>query len=75
MAEKKIETVTITIPYIEGKGETEYVNDNGKAYLIRKGEPVDVPVSVAEILEQSNRQAMVVRNVKKQMKEQNLGEM
>ncbi len=75
MAEKKIETVTITIPYIEGKGETEYVNDNGKAYLIRKGEPVDVPVSVAEILEQSNRQAMIVRNVKKQMKEQNLGEM
>lgn len=75
MAEKKIETVTVTIPYIEGKGETQYVNDNGKAYLIRKGEPVEVPVSVAEILEQSNKQAMIVRNVKKQMKEQNLGEM
>lgn len=71
----KAEMVTVTIPYIEGKGETQYVNDNGKAYLIRKGEPVEVPASVAEILEQSNKQAMIVRNVKKQMKEQNLGEM
>ena len=71
----KVEMVTVTIPYIEGKGETQYVNDNGKAYLIRKGEPVEVPASVAEILDQSNKQVMIVRNVKKQMKEQNLGEM
>lgn len=69
------EYVTVNIPYIEGKGETQYVCDNGKSYLIRKGEPVEVPVSVAEILEQGNAQAMVIRQTKKNLKDQNKGEM
>ena len=75
MANAKQEYVTVTIPYIEGKGETEWVCDNGKTYLIKRGEPVEVPSSVAEILQQANTQAMVIRQVKKNLKDQNNGEM
>lgn len=75
MANAKQEYVTVTIPFIEGKAETEWVCDNGKTYLIKRGEPVEVPSSVAEILQQANAQAMVVRQTKKNLKDQNNGEM
>lgn len=75
MANAKQEYVTVTIPYIEGEGDSQWVCDNGKTYLIKKGEPVEVPSSVAEILQQANTQAMVIRQVKKNLKDQNNGEM
>lgn len=74
MASKVEEKVTIQLPYIEGKGDTVYVGVNGVGYLVKVGEPVEVPASVAEVLRNANHQLMVVRQTKKQMKDQNLGE-
>ena len=49
MAEKR---VRIKLPYVPGVLEDDkYVGDNGKTYLIKRGEYVEVPESVVEILE------------------------
>ena len=43
-------TVTIRLPLSRGEREDVYVAVNGKSYLIRRGEPVEVPECVAEVL-------------------------
>ncbi len=43
-------TVTIRLPLSRGEREDVYVAVNGKSYLIRRGEPVEVPACVAEVL-------------------------
>ena len=49
MAEKR---VRIKLPYVPGVLEDDkYVGDNGKTYLIKRGEYVEVPEGVVEILE------------------------
>lgn len=49
MAEKR---VRIKLPYVPGVLEDDkYVGDNGKTYLIKRGEYVEVPESVVEILD------------------------
>jgi hypothetical protein len=55
MAEKN-EKVKIKLPYVPGVLEDDvFVGDNGKTYLIKRGETVEVPASVAEILENAER--------------------
>ena len=44
-------TVTIRLPLSRSEKEDVYVAVNGKSYLIKRGEPVKVPASVAEVLQ------------------------
>ena len=53
MTNKK--TVTIRLPLSRGEREDVYVAVNGKSYLLRRGEAVEVPVEVAEVLERRER--------------------
>jgi hypothetical protein len=53
MAEKR---VRIKLPYVPGVLEDDkFVGDNGKTYLIKRGEFVEVPESVVEILNGAER--------------------
>ncbi len=45
------ETVKIRLPLSRDEREDVYVAVNGKSYLIRRGETVEVPVEIAEVLE------------------------
>lgn len=48
-AEKK--TVTIRLPITRSEKDDVYVAVNGKGYLIQRGKDVEVPASVAEVLQ------------------------
>ena len=43
--------VKIKLPLTRSEKEDEYVAVNGKSYLIKRGETVEVPDFVAEVLE------------------------
>lgn len=50
--EKKApEMVKIRLPLTRGEKDDVYVAVNGKSYLIKRGETVEVPACVAEVLE------------------------
>jgi deoxycytidine triphosphate deaminase len=49
------ETVKIKLPLTRTEKEDVYVALNGKSYLIKRGEYVEVPVGVAEILEHKDK--------------------
>lgn len=49
--------VKIKLPLTRTEKDDVYVAVNGKAYLIKRGEEVEVPASVAEVL--ANREAML----------------
>ena len=64
MAAKKVAepTVSIYLPLLDKEGssgvevdQTESVGINGKMYIIKRGEPVDVPLSVFEAMYHSGR--------------------
>lgn len=55
MAEPK--KVKIRIPLTRYEKDDVYVAINGKSYLIKRGETVEVPEAVAEVLE--NREKML----------------
>lgn len=74
VAEKKEKTVVIQLPFIEGMGDSVYVGVNMKDYQIKRGEPVEVPLCVAEVLENSNRQMMVAMQRQEEMVSKNYGE-
>lgn len=42
--------VTIMLPLTRSEKDDVYVGINGKGYLIKRGEAVEVPVAVAEVL-------------------------
>ena len=44
-------TVTIKLPLTRNEKDDVYVAVNGKSYLIKRGVPVEVPASVAEVLQ------------------------
>lgn len=48
-------TVIIRLPLSRGEREDVYVAVNGRSYLIRRGEAVEVPASVAEVLARRER--------------------
>ncbi len=50
--EKKVK---IKIPLTRGESDDVYVGVNGKTYLIKRGEEVEVPESVVEVLNNSER--------------------
>lgn len=49
--ETKVKMVTIKLEKSRNNKEDEYVAVNGKGYLIKRGEYVEVPASVAEVLQ------------------------
>lgn len=53
MAEKK--TVTVRLPLLKDQGasDTEFVSVNFNNYLIKRGEDVEVPIEVAEVLKEA----------------------
>ena len=56
MAEKTEKRVKIKLPYVPGTLEDDlFVGDNGRTYLIKRGEYVEVPPSVVEIIERAER--------------------
>lgn len=73
-AETKQNTVVIQLPVIEGMGDSVYVSVNMKSYQIKRGEPVEVPLSVAEVLENSSKQMMVAMQKQEEMTSKNYGE-
>lgn len=73
-AEAKPKTVVIQLPVIEGMGDSVYVCVNMKSYQIKRGEPVEVPLSVAEVLRNSDRQMMVAMQRQEEMASKNYGE-
>ena len=62
--------VKVMIPYIEGQGTDQTVGVNGVFYKIKKGCWVDVPEVVAEVIMQSQQQAMVAEANQAMMKMQ-----
>lgn len=54
------ELVPCFIPYVEGEPEEVTVGFNGKLYKIKKGEEVEVPRFINEILVRSGKQQMAV---------------
>ena len=50
---QKQKTRVITLPLLEGENavQEKFVGFNGKAYIIKRGEPVEVPEGVYNILE------------------------
>lgn len=75
VTEEKPKTVVIQLPVIEGMGDSVYVSVNMKSYQIKRGEPVEVPLSVAEVLRNSDRQMMVAMQRQEEMASKNYGEM
>lgn len=51
VAEPKTKMVKIKLPLTRSEKEDAYVAVNGKSYLIKRGETVEVPDYVAEVLE------------------------
>ena len=67
MAENKTNTKKIKIRLFKGSGR--YAEDvtvivNGKVFLIKRGETVEVPEYVAKILEQQEYQLETAKNIK-----------
>ncbi len=62
--EKKIDKVTIIIPKPRNMvGDTEtVVSVNGEMYQIMYDRPVEVPINVAEIIEESQRLTEKIQN-------------
>lgn len=55
MAEVKPKMVKIKLPLTRNEKNDVYVAVNGKSYLIKRGEFVEVPASVAEVLENKEK--------------------
>ena len=49
--ETKKNTVKIKLPLTRTEKDDVYVAVNGKSYLIKRGETVEVPAAVAEVLQ------------------------
>lgn len=72
--EKKPKTVVIQLPVIEGMGDSVYVGVNMKDYQIKRGEPVEVPLCVAEVLRNSDKQMMLAMKKQEELTSKNYGE-
>lgn len=73
-AEAKPKTVVIQLPVIEGMGDSVYVGVNMKDYQIKRGEPVEVPLCVADVLRNSDKQMMVAMQRQEELTSKNYGE-
>ena len=83
MATKKTETVPETksdkpeekmvnvfVPFIEGEDPEVTIWCNDENLQFKKGYPVEIPARFAQILQNSNRQAVVTMENKKKLKNQ-----
>lgn len=70
VAEKKEDKVLIMIPYVEGQGKEITVGVNGVFTKIKKGVMVEVSRPVAEVIMNSQQQAMVAEANQERMKMQ-----
>ena len=52
----KANWITIQIAEKEGDNQPVFVGHNGRAYYIRRGEPVQVPPHVVDVLKHANQQ-------------------
>lgn len=68
--EKKDDKVMIMVPYVEGQGTELTVGVNGVFTKIKKGVMVEVPRPVAEVIMNSQQQAMVAEANQERMKMQ-----
>lgn len=68
-AEKK-ETVKVMVPYIEGEDPEVTVIINGHITKFKKGATVEIPVSVAKVLENSNQAMMTAYENQQKFKKQ-----
>lgn len=68
--EKKEDKVMIMVPYVEGQGTELTVGVNGVFTKIKKGVMVEVPRPVAEVIMNSQQQAMVAEANQERMKMQ-----
>lgn len=71
MAEKKAETVKpktvkIKLPLTRYEKDDVYVAINGKSYLIKRGETVEVPEAVVEVLENKERMLRIAYDFEEQ---------
>lgn len=65
---RKEEMVEIELFYDGEKySEPLFVGVNGKSYLIKRGEPVMVPKSVAEVIRNSNNQLRYLNEIQKKL--------
>ena len=53
---KKEKRVKVLLPLLENGDTEQYVAVNGRSFLIRRGEEVEVPECVAEVLRLSEKQ-------------------
>lgn len=61
---KTEDKVKIKLPRIPGQNEDVQVIVNGKAYLIQRGEEVEVPIAVKEILDEQEKQLFLAESIK-----------
>ena len=64
--------VVIKLPLSRMEKDDVYVGLNGKSYLIKRGEEVEVPVGVAEILER--KEEMIARALEYEMRSANFAQ-
>lgn len=55
---KEEKKVVVTLPILNEDDMVQYVAVNGRSFMIRRGEEVEVPECVAEVLKNSERQKL-----------------
>lgn len=60
--------VKIKLPLTRGEKDDVYVAVNGKSYLIKRGEEVEVPESVVEVLKNSEEMLALAMEFEEQAK-------
>lgn len=54
-----VEKVTIQLPLSRERQEDVFVSVNGESYLIKRGEKVEVPVYIKEVLDNAENMEML----------------
>ena len=67
---KEEKRVMVMVPYVEGEDKEVTVWINDKITKFKKGVTVEVPVSVAKVLERSNKNMMYALENQKKFKKQ-----
>lgn len=65
---KAVKKVKIKLPLTRTEKDDVFVGVNGKTYLIKRGEEVEVPESVAEVLKNSEDMLAVAMEFEEQAK-------
>lgn len=62
--------VVVTLPILNEDDMVQYVAVNGRSFMIRRGEEVEVPECVAEVLKNSERQKLEAMKYRRQLEKQ-----